>query len=576
MKCKLTLKLIICLLLLFIANNSRAQLSGYIRDNYSLPIEDAKVTFINEQDATEKYNAVSDGGGYYNITLISNETLKPKTALFQASPNPFYYQTSISFSLENKSHVKLSIININGQLINIIENANLPTGNYIYQWDGTSQSGSRQKPGMYIISLETQGKVFTQKVILIPGDEVAAVGALHELKSLTTATYKVEVTAENADTLILRNVIIPESKQLDFSMYRRAAVPFATVSDYLGIWNGTGYDPIFIKGINLGVSVPGTQPGELAATRDQYTRWLKKIGDAGFNTIRTYTLHYPRFYQELALYNNDHPDRPIYLFQGIWLQEDTLNGNLYHYTEGFDESIREVIDCVHGRKTIGERFGKAFGKFDADVSRWLIGYISCREISSYEVIATDFLNAENTKYEGTALKLPSGSPTEAWLAERLDNLITYEKTNYKVQRPVSVSSWPTLDPLSHPSDPYEDEIGVDLQQIDMLNAPGGFFASYHVYPYYPNFINRDPQYINVTDDEGPNAYLGYLRQLKNHYSGRPLLIAEYGVPSSWGNAHSANSGMNHGGLTEVQQGEMDVRLLKNIQSAGCAGGMIFS
>jgi hypothetical protein len=34
--------------------------------------------------------------------------------------------------------------------------------------------------------------------------------------------------------------------------------------------------------------------------------------------------------------------------------------------------------------------------------------------------------------------------------------------------------------------------------------------------------------------------------------------------------------MNHGGLTEVQQGEMNVRLLKNINSAGCGGGMVFS
>lgn len=64
--------------------------------------------------------------------------------------------------------------------------------------------------------------------------------------------------------------------------------------------------------------------------------------------------------------------------------------------------------------------------------------------------------------------------------------------------------------------------------------------------------------------------------MKSHYSGRPLIIAEYGVSSSWGNAHSANSGMNHGGLTEVQQGEMDVRLLKTIKTAGCGGGIMFS
>ncbi|NJK97639.1 MAG: hypothetical protein HC905_24475, partial [Bacteroidales bacterium] len=229
--------------------------------------------------------------------------------------------------------------------------------------------------------------------------------------------------------------------------------------------------------------VPGTLPGELAATRDQYTRWLKMIGNAGFNSIRVYTLHYPRFYQELALYNNAHPDKPIYLFQGVWLQEDTLNGDLYPYTDGFDAGIKEVIDCIHGKKEIGERYGRAYGKFDADVSRWTMGYILGREIHPYEVDSTNFYNSSYISYEGTTLKLPQGTPTEVWLATRLDNLLKFEKTQYKTQRPVSVSSWPTLDPIDHPSEPDtitdEDKFQLDLQQIEMYNAPAGYFASYH-------------------------------------------------------------------------------------------------
>jgi hypothetical protein len=49
-----------------------------------------------------------------------------------------------------------------------------------------------------------------------------------------------------------------------------------------------------------------------------------------------------------------------------------------------------------------------------------------------------------------------------------------------------------------------------------------------------------------------------------------LLIAEYGVPSSWGIAHYTSSGMNHGGFDELQQGEIDLRLLRNyfFQSTG--------
>ena len=44
----------------------------------------------------------------------------------------------------------------------------------------------------------------------------------------------------------------------------------------------------------MGNAVPGTQPGELAATREDYRRWFHLIKEAGYNTIRLYTLHYPK------------------------------------------------------------------------------------------------------------------------------------------------------------------------------------------------------------------------------------------------------------------------------------------
>ena len=41
-----------------------------------------------------------------------------------------------------------------------------------------------------------------------------------------------------------------------------------TIKDkQFAIWNGSAYVPLFVKGINLGISLPGTQPGNLAATR---------------------------------------------------------------------------------------------------------------------------------------------------------------------------------------------------------------------------------------------------------------------------------------------------------------------
>jgi hypothetical protein len=102
------------------------------------------------------------------------------------------------------------------------------------------------------------------------------------------------------------------------------------------------------------------------------------------------------------------------------------------------------------------------------------------------------------------------------------------------------------------------------------------FASYHAYPYYPNFISQEPSYLGYSDPQGPNSYLGYLTAMKSHYSSMPLVIAEFGVPSSWGSAHQSYSSMHHGGYSEIQQGEKNMRMMNNMLDAGCAGGFMFA
>jgi hypothetical protein len=356
-------------------------------------------------------------------------------------------------------------------------------------------------------------------------------------------------------------------------------VPFATTGDRLGVWDGTQYRPLFVKGVNLGVAVPGTLAGELAATREQYDRWLTQIGAAGINAIRTYTLHYPRFYDAVANYNTKHAKAPIYILAGAWLDEEIPTQDYFDITDAFDAGIQEAIDCAHGNKTIAERRGRAFGEYRSDISPWILGWIIGREMYPEEVATTDHAHPEHTSYAGEAISVTNGTPVEAWLAERLDGLVLYERAHYGVERPVSASSWPTLDPLRHPSeseDSPEDQETLDLENLDTSGAPAGYFASYHAYPYYPDFMTREPSYQTARDREGLNSYVGYLQALKAHYKTHPLLIAEFGVPTSWGNAHWGAAGMNHGGETDQQQGEDAGRLLRDMLDTQCAGGAFFA
>ncbi len=58
----------------------------------------------------------------------------------------------------------------------------------------------------------------------------------------------------------------------------------------------------------------------------------------------------------------------------------------------------------------------------------------------------------------------------------------------------------------------------------------------------------------------PDNYYCYLKDLKEHNKGMPLIIAEYGLPSSRGNSHYTPLGFNQGGHSEEAQASLSVQL----------------
>jgi hypothetical protein len=357
-------------------------------------------------------------------------------------------------------------------------------------------------------------------------------------------------------------------------------LPFSVDDSNITIWNGEQYVPLFIKGINLGIAVPGTFPGELRASRAEYGRWMQQIRDAGFNVIRVYTLHYPHFYEVLDSFNLANPRAPLFLMQGVWLEEEQSGfaNNLFNLTESFTDEIETNVDCIHGNRNIPHRYGKAYGEYTRDVSRWVMAWIIGREVHPAEVLQTDKANAGITSHKGRYFSIDNTKPTEAWFTKRLDHLVSREQDLYQTQRPVSVSSWPTLDPLHHPweDDRLEDTAFIDLSTVDYSAAPAGMFMSYHAYPYYPDFVSRSPEFSSYSDSRGKNPYLGYLTALKNHYRTMPLIIAEFGSPSGIGIAHYASNGIHHGGADHHKQANDNLRMLENIYNSGAGGGIQFA
>jgi len=365
-----------------------------------------------------------------------------------------------------------------------------------------------------------------------------------------------------------------------------------------------GWQPLWLKAINVGAALPGKHPAEFPPDDGTYERWIELAARMNANALRVYTIHPPHFYRALARWNAAHPANPLWLIQGVWTEpppgkkEERYDDPAWNAT--FSAEMRRVVDVVHGNAVVRRRAGHASGIYGADVARWTIAYIIGREWEPYSVVEFAARHPKQTAFTGTYLTITGGNAVDVWLAAVADRMIGYEMDTYNDQRPLAYTNWPTLDPLTHPTEstlaeedsirrvrretvpeaPKEydnDAIGLDAALVRPTTAyPAGVFASFHAYPYYPDFISHDRRYAAAQSPEGPSNYFGYLRELVQHYGAMPVVISEYGVPSSRGVGHLQPQGWNHGGHSETEQAEINARLTREIYASGAAGAGLFS
>jgi hypothetical protein len=378
-------------------------------------------------------------------------------------------------------------------------------------------------------------------------------------------------------------------------------VPARVAGERFEVRAGDAWRPFYVKGVNLGIALPGKFPSEFPVDDSTYARWLRLIAEANANVVRLYTILPPAFYRAFKAWNDAHPERQLWLVHGVWA-ELPPKSDYDHATwkAGFRAEIRRVVDVVHGRAAVGRRAGHAWGRYEADVSARVLAYIIGREWEPFSIRAYTKLRPSRRAYAGRFLVVDRGTPADVWMAEQCDYMLAYEWDTWLAARPIAYTNWPTLDPLHHPTEATGAEeqalrkrLGLapnvrlkeydnDSEALDAMLVRAtaanvaGYFASYHAYPYYPDFIGLDSAYGAARSSLGPSHYFGYLLDLKRHHTGRALLIAEYGVPSSRGIAHLDPEGMHHGGHDERAMAERDVRLTREIREAGLAGGILFA
>lgn len=83
------------------------------------------------------------------------------------SPNPFQGETTIEFNLINSEKVNISIYDFMGELVKQFEINDCKIGKNSIVWDGTNESGSELKNGVYFIKILSGPNSLTRKVIMI-------------------------------------------------------------------------------------------------------------------------------------------------------------------------------------------------------------------------------------------------------------------------------------------------------------------------------------------------------------------------------------------------------------------------
>lgn len=360
----------------------------------------------------------------------------------------------------------------------------------------------------------------------------------------------------------------------------------------------SGWTKIQIRGVDLGSGLPGAWGTEYAVDGETYLRWFSQMADMGANVIRVYSVQSPAFYRALDDFNQT-ADAPLYLLQGIWVNDYVQNSHMDAFDRKFQQKLisdcKAAVDVIHGKRFVlsNDDDGGA-GFFLRDVSRWVLGYVIGGEWTDVTVAYTDEKYPGMEGYTGAYLSTTQdATPFEIMLTRTGDALIAYETDRYEQQRLVTFANGWTTDPFEYPQDVTEFFRKCAAIDVEHIRAEEGFqaglFASYTCYSSDLDYlaVMDASQWGSLTDAavdlsgcDGTNGvtdtYLAYLKLLNAHHT-VPVVVTEFGAATGRGlSQNNTATGRHEGYVSENEQGDALAEDWRDIVDSGCAGGCVFA
>ncbi len=162
-------------LLLVVGASAQPLVEGRVRLASGRPVANAQVRLFDATDLRRSVRAITNETGYFALplTALSTSALPQQFYLGQNYPNPFNSSTSMPYRLPVSTHVRLEVLNVLGQRLATLVDADRPAGFHTARWDGTDASGRGVAAGVYLYQLVGDGVRLTRSMVLLDG----AVGA---------------------------------------------------------------------------------------------------------------------------------------------------------------------------------------------------------------------------------------------------------------------------------------------------------------------------------------------------------------------------------------------------------------
>jgi hypothetical protein len=103
------------------------------------------------------------GGGFDPLEFrINNEEEILSLSVSKAYPNPFNPTTNLEYSIMNSGLVKITVFDVTGRQVDVIENSYKDVGDYNVIWSARNYTS-----GIYYIQILSGNEIKTQKVVLL-------------------------------------------------------------------------------------------------------------------------------------------------------------------------------------------------------------------------------------------------------------------------------------------------------------------------------------------------------------------------------------------------------------------------